>query len=110
MNEQTELLREIRDLLRVVAEPALAERDKRLRTELLETVGKSKPKSKAVMLMDGSRGQNEIRKEAGIDAGQLSRLVRDLREGGLITVAESKPKLLISIQPNFFEGSSDDNG
>src|SRR5437763_16024848 len=90
MNEQTELLTEIRDLLRVIAEPALAERDKRLRTELLETVGKSKPKSKAVILMDGSKGQNEIRKESGIDQAQLSRLVKDLREGGLITVVENK--------------------
>jgi hypothetical protein len=42
MNEQTELLRQIRDLLLVMAEPALAKRDERLRASLLEIVGKSK--------------------------------------------------------------------
>jgi hypothetical protein len=44
-SEQTELLREMRDLLRVMAEPALAKRDEKRRAALLEIVGKSKGQS-----------------------------------------------------------------
>src|SRR5580692_2052928 len=102
MNEQTELLREMRDLLRVMAEPALAKRDERLRSSLSEIVGKSKLKAKSVMLMDGSRGQAEIRKESGVDQGGLSRLVKSLREKGLIAADGSHPRLMISIPPDFF--------
>ena len=40
MTEDTELLREIRDLLLVMAEPGLAKRDERLREVLIEIVGK----------------------------------------------------------------------
>lgn len=40
MADQTQLLTEIRDLLRVMAEPALAERDERRRAELGRIVGK----------------------------------------------------------------------
>ena len=103
MEEQTELLREIRDLLRVLAEPALAERDKRLRASLVEAVGKSKQKAKAALLMDGSRSQADVRKEAGMDDGNLSRFVSALRAKDLITGDEKRPKLVISIPANLFE-------
>jgi DNA-binding MarR family transcriptional regulator len=109
MNEQTELLREMRDLLRVIAEPALAKRDERLRASLLRIVGKSEARSKAVILMDGSRGQGAICKESGMDAGNVSRLVKALRAEGL-TVTGEKPKLVIAIPPNFFENSETKNG
>lgn len=100
MSEETELLREIRDLLRVIAEPALAKRDERLRTSLQQIVGKSKAKAQAVLLMDGSRNQTDIRKQCGIDQGDLSRLIKALRAETLI--ADDKlPKLAISIPPNF---------
>ena len=102
MNEQTELLREMRDLLRVMAEPALAKRDEKLRSSLTEIVGRSELKEKSVTLMDGSRGQAAICKEAGIDKGALSRLVKSLREKELIDADGSHPKLVISIPPNFF--------
>ncbi len=105
MDEQTELLREMRDLLRVIAEPALAERDKRLRSALLEIAGKSEQKAAAVLLMNGSRTQADLRKEAGMDAGNLSRLVAALRAKELIKADEKHPELAISIQPNFFENS-----
>jgi hypothetical protein len=55
MNEQTALLREMCDLLRVIAEPALEKRDQKLRKSLLEVVGKSKSRASAVLLMDGQR-------------------------------------------------------
>jgi hypothetical protein len=67
MSDDTEILQEIRDLLRLIAEPALAKRDERLRASLQELVGKSKQKAEAVVLMDGTRWQVDIQKAAGID-------------------------------------------
>ena len=59
----TEILstvREIRDLVQLIAEPAIAARDKKYRDELRKIVGNSKPKAKAVLLMNGNRAQAEI--------------------------------------------------
>ena len=106
MTEDTELLREIRDLLLVMAEPALAKRDQRLREALVEIVGKSKARTNAVLLMDGSRPQAVIKKESGIDQGDLSRTVKALREANLVAKGDDKhPKLVITIPPNFFENT-----
>lgn len=101
MNEEIDLLREIRDLLRVIAEPALAKRDEKLRAALRDTVGKGKLAAKAALLMDGGRSQTDICKEAGMDKGSLSRLVKSLRAEGLLT-SDDKPKLVIGIPANFF--------
>jgi hypothetical protein len=106
MNEQTELLREIRDLFRLVAEPAIAKRDEKLRTALRELVGKSKQRVKASLLMDGNRSQAAIQKEAGFDKGNLSRFIKELRGAALIGM-EDKPKLVIPIPTNFFELSKE---
>ena len=103
MDENTALLREMRDLLRVIAEPTLAKRDQKLRASLSGAVGKGKAKAKAVALMDGCRSQATICKESGIDPGLLSRLVKALRAEGLIAADEKHPKLVISIPPDFFE-------
>jgi hypothetical protein len=110
LDDQTELLREMRDLLRVIAEPALAKRDEGLRALLLEVVGKSKARAKAVPLMDGSRSQTAICKESGIDNGELSRVTKALRAKALIAADEKHPKLVISITPNFFINSERQNG
>jgi len=110
LDEQTELLREMRDLLRVIAEPALAERDKKLRASLLDVVGKGKAKAKAVVLMDASRNQSAICKESGIDKGQLSRLEKALRASGLLKPDRKNPALLLSIPPNFFGAEKEKNG
>ena len=108
MNEQTELLREMRDLLLVIAEPALAKRDEKFRQALYDLVGKSKPRAKAVHLMDGTRTQSEIKKQTGMDHGNLSRFVKALRAGGLIGKDEKQnPKLVITIPPNFFDGAAE---
>jgi hypothetical protein len=109
-NEQTELLREMRDLLRVIAEPTLAKRDEARRASLLKIVGTGRTKAKAVFLMDGTRSQTMICEESGIDNGNLSRLVKDLRAKGLITSLEKQPKLVIAIPPNFFEDQENENG
>ena len=100
MSDDTEILREIRDLLRLIAEPALAKRDEHLRTSLLELVGKSKQKAEAVVLMDGARSQAEIRKATSMDQGNLSRFVTALREAELIGLDEKRPKLVFSAPQN----------
>lgn len=102
--EQTELLREMRDLLRVMAEPALAKRDAELRASLSALVGKSRSKADAVVLMDGSRNQAAIQKQSGMDQGDLSRLVKALRERKLLGPNEKQPKLVIPVPSNFFKG------
>jgi hypothetical protein len=109
LDEQTQLLREMRDLLRVIAEPALAKRDESLRASLIDIVGKSKVRAKAVLSMDGSRSQAAICKESGIDAGALSRLTKALRAERVIAADEKHPKLAISIPSNFFENSEKDD-
>ena len=105
MDEQIELLREMRDLLRVIAEPALAQRDQKRRASVLEVVGKSKRKAQVVLLMDGSRSQAVIHKESGMDQGDISRLVKTLRAKELIKADEKHPELVITIPPNFFESA-----
>jgi len=97
MSKDTELLIEIRDLLLLIAEPALAKRDERLRNSLQQIVGKSRPKAEAVVLMDGTRTQTDIRKECGIDAGALSRLVKSLRDERLIGQDAERPKVVFPI-------------
>ncbi len=100
MSEDTELLREIRDFLRLMAEPALARRDERLRLSLRQIIGKSKQKAEAVILMDGSRSQATIRKECQIDDGNLSRLVKSLRDAELIGPDDKHPRLVFPAPSN----------
>ena len=102
MNEEVELLREMRDLLLLIAEPALAKRDENRRNALREVVGKGKNKVKAVLLMDGSRTRQVIRQQSGIDQGNLSHLEKALRNKELL-LGDDKPKLVIAVPANFFE-------
>jgi uncharacterized membrane protein len=104
MDEQTKLLSEIRDFLQVIAEPALAKRDERLRQALKEIVGKSPQRAKAIQLMDGSKTQAAIRDEIGWDKGNVSRFVKALREVGLVK-GDDKIGLTISVPANFFDNS-----
>lgn len=109
MPDNTDILCEIRDLLRVIAEPGVAKRDERLRIALLAIVGKSKQRAAAVLLMDGCRSQAEIRKECEIDTGNLSRVVKALRAASLVGHDEKHPKLVIPLPANFFDEDSKDN-
>ena len=102
MDEQTELLREIRDLLFVMAGPTIAERDRTARDAIVSIVGKSAPKGQAVLLMDGTRSKAAIARETGVDAGDLSRLCKALKADGLVSNDE-KPKLKIKLPLDFFE-------
>lgn len=99
---------EIRDLIRLMAEPAVAERDRKLRTELRQIVGSSARQAKAVLLMDGSRSQSDIHREIGINKGQLSTLVKQLSSGRLLSGDGKEPQLAISIPNDFFEKDSID--
>lgn len=108
MNEPSDrmltVIEEMRDLLRVIAEPAIAERDKKLRDILRSIAGNGKGNNpKAIFMMDGSRTQAKIVDECGIHKGQLSGLVKALRQSGLLKGDPKQPQLIISIPPNFFE-------
>jgi hypothetical protein len=106
MDEQSELLKavcELRDLVRLMAEPAIAARDQKLRAELKRIVGKSAVKSTSIFLMDGNRAQADIQRETKINQGQLSTLVKKLSESKLLAGGGKNPKLAISIPPDFFE-------
>ena len=101
-------INEIRDLVRLMAEPAIAERDRKLRVELKQVVGKSGAKSKSVFLMDGTRTQADIQRETKINKGDLSTLVKKLGASKLLSIDGKKPKLKISIPATFFQGEGED--
>jgi|ERR1700686_2210977 len=106
MSESAQLLaavEEIRNLVRLMAEPAIAERDAKLRAELKRIVGTSARKAQAVLHMDGNRAQKDIQSETGINQGDLSTLVKRLKESDLISDDAKHPKLAITVPPNFFE-------
>lgn len=106
MSESAELLaaiEEIRELVRLMAEPAIAERDAKRRAELKQIVGSSARKGQAVLQMDGTRAQKDIQRETGIDPGDLSKLVKRLKDCDLISIDAKQPKLAITIPGNFFE-------
>ena len=86
-----------------MAEPALEKRDAKLRSSLREIVGESTKKAKSIFLMDGSRSQSAIVKEAGIDAGNLSRLIKALAAENLVSADEKKPLLLLRVPSTLFE-------
>lgn len=99
---------EIRDLVRLLAGPAIAARDQNLRDELRRIVGDSVRKGKAVLLMDGTHTQRAIHREIGIDEGQLSVLVKQLKKSGLLPSDGKELKLAISLPKNFFEKEAAD--
>jgi hypothetical protein len=102
-DELLKAVHEIRDLIRFLAEPAIAQRDEKLRFELKRVVGNSAPKANAVLLMDGVRSQSEIHQKTKINKGNLSTLVKQLKASKLILGDGKEPKLAIAIPANFFE-------
>jgi hypothetical protein len=105
--ELLEAVQEIRNLVRIMAEPAIAEHDKKARAELRRLVGNSPKKAKAVLLMDGSRIQSLIQKETGINQGDLSTLVKQMKASNLLSGEGKEPKLAIPIPQTFFEDEAD---
>lgn len=99
---------EIRDLVRLIAEPQIAARDKKLRDELIQIVGNGASKRKAVLAMDGSRTQMEIHKQTGMNLGNLSTLVKQLSKSQLLSGDMKKPKLTFPIPASFFDNTGGD--
>jgi DNA-binding MarR family transcriptional regulator len=97
---------EIRELLRLLAEPAIAHRDEKLRAIVRNLAGKSQAKRKAIFKMDGTRTQKEISHAVGIDQGDLSKLVKALRANDLLDPGDN-PRLRIPLPANFFELEND---
>ena len=106
--EISKVVSEIRELIRLMAEPAIAERDRKLRSELRRIVGGSTLKANSVLLMDGSRPQKDIRRETKINQGDLSTLVKRLRESKLVEGDGKQPLVIISIPANCFESETTD--
>ncbi|MCX7008897.1 MAG: hypothetical protein NTY53_16905 [Kiritimatiellaeota bacterium] len=94
---------QIRTLLELLAEPAIAQRDAKLRDELLKIVGSSSKKQQSVFLMDGSRTQKQIHAQTSVNRGDLSTMVGKLEDAGLLVDGKKQPKLAISIPSNFFD-------
>ncbi len=109
-DDSTELLkivRKISELLELLAEDKIAQRDAKQRTALLEIVGTSTTKQKSVFLMDGARTQAEIQRATSVNQGHLSTMVGKLHKAKLLVGDTKKPKLIISIPPNFFESNAE---
>ena len=79
------VLAEMRDLLRLIAEPVIAERDKKLREALRIIGGNATSKNaKAILLLDGTQTQADVTKACGITKGNLSGLVKKLKVANLL--------------------------
>jgi hypothetical protein len=102
-NELMTTLRKIHDLLELLAEDKIAERDAKQRRTLIDIVGSSTPMQRSVLLMDGTRTQTEIHAETAANKGHLSTLVGKLSAAKLLDSASKHPKLTISIPSNFFD-------
>jgi len=105
-DQSTELLqtvRKIHDLLELLAENKIAQRDAKQRAELREIVGSSSSKQKSIFLMDGTRTQSEIVRETSVNQGHLSTMVGKLHKANLLVSDTKKPRLGITIPSNFFE-------
>lgn len=101
-----EEVRQMRKLLELLAEPAIAQRDAKLRDKLREIVGSSPKKQQSVFLMDGSRTQREIIAQTSIDQGDLSKMVGRLDSAGLLADRRKHPRVTISIPANFFDSNA----
>jgi hypothetical protein len=98
------VVEEMRDLLHLIAEPRIAERDAKKWAELKAIVGSGAKGQKAVQLMDGTTRQKDIAAAVPMSQGTLSDLVKKLSEVGLCTSTAVGPKLTIQIPPSgFFE-------
>jgi hypothetical protein len=105
MNEaEFAVLAEIRDLLLLIAEPQIAQRDRIMREQLRKIAGKSAKNIKAISLMDGSRNQAAIAKEVPIDFSQLSKLVKSLMAANLVKPG-ANPAIAIPVTESVFKES-----
>ena len=99
---ERELLEQIRDLLVPIAgvyRPQYAEVVRNQKKEAIEAilsvVGRGEKKVAAAKLIDGSLTRKEIATASKIDAAELSRLVKALKERDLATEEGGRPKLTV---------------
>jgi len=82
-----EVLEEIRDLLRPVAEAYRDDYEERRRVgELLRQVVRGGKREHMYRLMNGARTQTDMAQEAGVHPSSVSRFVDDLSDADLIEV------------------------
>lgn len=100
-SETVELLKEIRDLLRPVADAyqdeyvrRQEEREVQRLDSIRDLVTSSDKRATAWKLADGSRTQRVISKESGMSEGNVSRFFKDLRELGAVTESTSPERLV----------------
>jgi hypothetical protein len=105
-DELLEEVRQMRKLLELLAEPAIAQRDAKLREELRKIVGSSSKKQQSVFLMTGSFTQRQIVAQTSVNQGDLSTMVGKFENSGLLVDGKKEPKLAISIPSNFFEANA----
>jgi DNA-binding MarR family transcriptional regulator len=103
MSRDLELLTEIRDLLQLMAEPAIAKRDAKLRAALRDVIGGNENRARVIQLMNGTRSQADIAKESGYDKGSLSKLIKAMDAAKLVSLEDKSPRLLISVPARFFD-------
>jgi phosphoenolpyruvate-protein kinase (PTS system EI component) len=104
-SEVIELLRDIKSLLEVLAEPKLQEREKSARDILRRIAGRSEPKRAALLLMNGQLTRQEIIKSTQIDPAEMTRLTKAVLAEGLLTEKAGKPAVLVrSLNSLFVDG------
>src|SRR5262245_37473243 len=91
---------QVRKLLELLAEPAIAQRDAKFRDELRRIVGSGPKMQQAVLLMDGTRTQKQLIEETAVHKGNLSTMVGKLGSAGLLADEKKQPKLKINIPGN----------
>lgn len=112
MNDETGQLllnevRQMRQLLELLAEPMTAQRDAKLREELRKIAGRSSKKQQSVLMMNGSRTQKQIIAQTSVHKGDLSTMVGKLEKAGLLADGKKYPKLKISVPLNFFDENAE---
>ena len=85
----------MRKLLELLAEPAIAQRDAKLRDELRRIVGSSSKKQQSVLLMDGEpHADADHRANVCGSRVSLSTMVGKLESAGLLADGKKQPKLV----------------
>lgn len=94
MTDNANVLAEIRDLLVPISAAArmhLADEG----TDRLRAIVGSGQRLSAAKLMDGTKTRPQIQRETKISAPNLSKLMKDLREPGLVVEPDGRPQLVI---------------
>lgn len=101
-DETVTLLREIRDLLKIVAGAHRREYDRAVvealgtKAENLRELVNSDRQWEALKLMDGERTQADIAREVGIDPANFSRFTKRAEQSGFVVDENGKRRVALS--------------